>query len=341
MTHANSVQAPPSDATDLAGGPAIFPALDPNAHQPHALHHPERAWPESNCYVDLWIEVLTAMGAEPRALLGFTASLDFEGDQFTFFKPPLEDLESLYGVRVGELAIYDRVEEHIRVQLDRGRLCLVELDSYYLPDTKGVSYRHAHGKTTVAPNRLDIPGRRMEYFHNGGYFALEGEDFEGVFAHSGDPERPFLPYTEFVKLPQTPPPEGTLRAQAAGLLARRIAQRPAANPVREFQGAIVAQAESLLSRPFDAFHQYAFNTLRQLGANFELMADHLVWLDGDAADAEAVAAARAIAQTAKATQFQLARAVMKKSVDRLAGAIEPAVEAYDRLFDHLGRRAPA
>ncbi|MEO6340629.1 MAG: DUF1839 family protein [Caulobacteraceae bacterium] len=317
---------------------AIFPSLDPDAYEPHLLHGADRVWPETNCYVDLWIEVLAAMGAEPRALLGFTAAMDFEGDQFTFFKPPLEDLEVLYGIRVGELAIYDRVEQHITVQLARGRLSIVEVDSFYLPDTKGVSYHNAHGKTTVAPNRIDIAGRRMEYFHNGGYFVLEGEDFDGIFLGSGDPARPFLPYTEFAKLPETAVGEDALRARAADLLHRRIGQRPAANPVREFQARIAEQAESLVGRPFDAFHQYAFNTLRQLGANFELMADHLIWLDGDNVSQQAVAAASAIAQTAKATQFQLARSVMKKSVDRLVGAINPAVDAYDLLFDELGRR---
>ena len=53
-----------------------------------------RIWPETNCYVDLWIEVLAAAGFTPEAMLGFTLTQDFEGDQFTFFKVPLEDLES-------------------------------------------------------------------------------------------------------------------------------------------------------------------------------------------------------------------------------------------------------
>ncbi len=44
---------------------AIFPGLDPQAYTPHALHAAERMWPETNCYVDLWIEVLSAFGAAP------------------------------------------------------------------------------------------------------------------------------------------------------------------------------------------------------------------------------------------------------------------------------------
>lgn len=318
---------------------AVFAHLDPTAYAPHALHGAERAWPETNCYVDLWIEALASMRAEPRAMLGFTAAQDFEGDQFTFFKVPLEDLESLYGVSVTELAIYEAAEEHIALQIGRGRLCLVEVDGFYLPDTQGVSYRIEHGKTTVAPNRLDIAGRRMEYFHNGGYFALEGEDFDGVFQRPADPERPFLPYTEFAKLPERLPPEAELKARARAILLRHLARRPAANPVRAFQGVIVGQAEALQERPFAAFHRYAFNTLRQLGANFELMGDHLAWLGH--ADPHALEACRAIADTAKAAQFQLARAVMHRRASALAGSLAPAADAYDTLFDDLAGRLAA
>ena len=66
----------------------------------------DRAWPESNCYVDLWIELLHAAGAEPLAALRFTLAVDVEGDQWTFFKFPLADLEALYGVSVFELNVW-------------------------------------------------------------------------------------------------------------------------------------------------------------------------------------------------------------------------------------------
>src|SRR5690606_8914912 len=103
---------------------AVFPGADPQTFRPHALHDAERMWPETNCYVDLWIEVLNAFGTEPEAMLGFSLTPDFEGDQFTFFKVPLEDPEALYGIRCTELAIFDKVESHIATQIARGRLCL-------------------------------------------------------------------------------------------------------------------------------------------------------------------------------------------------------------------------
>jgi len=65
---------------------SVFSGIDPETYRAHALHSSERAWPETNCYVDLWIEVLASSGVAPEAMLGFTLTQDFEGDQFTFFK---------------------------------------------------------------------------------------------------------------------------------------------------------------------------------------------------------------------------------------------------------------
>ena len=63
--------------------------LDSSAYARHPLHCGDRAWPESNCYVDLWIELLHAAGAEPLAALACALAVDVEGDQWTFFKFPL------------------------------------------------------------------------------------------------------------------------------------------------------------------------------------------------------------------------------------------------------------
>lgn len=295
-------------------------------------------WPETNCYVDLWIEALQAHGVEPLAMLGFTLTQDFEGDQFTFFKFPLEDLEDLYKIRVTELAIFDRVEAHVLEQISRGRLCLVEMDSYYMPDTQGVGYRNEHGKTTVGINRLDLTGRSMEYFHNGGYFRLEGEDFEGVFQlNASETALPFLPYTEFAKFPAEPTSTKHQREIADRLLKRHFARRPDENPIRAFASVFPQQVAAVAERPFDFFHKYAFNTLRQFGANFELLASHLSWLDAERHEAS-IAAALAVSENAKTVQFQLARAVARKKFEPLASALDPAVAAWDRLMEDLGTR---
>lgn len=313
---------------------ACFPALSPQTHRPHRLHDPDRLWAQTNCSVDLWIEVIAAMDAPPEATLGFTVLQDFEGDHFTFFKAPPEDLEALYGLKVQELAVYDAIERHAAVQLERGRLSLVEVDSFFLPDTRSVSYRLQHGKTTIGINRLDPAGRRLEYFHNGGYFGLDGDDFDGLFKGYAHGDTPFLPYAEFIKFGARP--TGDLRALARSILARHLARRPTDNPLRRFQAVLPEQAQAVAQRDPAYFHTYAFNTLRQLGANFELLAEHLTWLDGEAGDETALALR--IAEVAKASQFQLARACARRRFDGLADTLSSAADAYDALFDRLARR---
>ena len=320
--------------------PAVFPGLDPENYARHPLHAMTRDWPETNCYLDIWIEVLASLGLPPEACLAYAVTQDFEGDQFTFFKVPLEDLESLYGIRVTELAIYDRVENHVREQIRRGRLTLVEMDSFYLPDTQGTAYRKEHGKTTVAINRLDVENRVMDYFHNLGLHRLEGEDFDGIFhMNAPDGALPFLPYTEFVKFPEKMPSAKQLATGAAELLRHHLARRPERNPVRAFAEVFPGQVEAIAERPFGFFHLYAFNTLRQLGANFELFSSHLEWMAGNGFSdlAARVEDAKTISETCKVVQFQLARAVMRKKFDKLGPALEPAVDAWDTLTAGLDK----
>src|SRR4051795_7634725 len=122
--------------------------LDPTRYQRHPIHGADRHWAETNCYVDVWVELLHALGFEPIAALPFTLAIDFEGDQWTFFKFALADLHELYGLDVQELAIWRPLVAHIEEQVTLGRPVLVELDSFHLPDTAGSAYRIAHVKST-------------------------------------------------------------------------------------------------------------------------------------------------------------------------------------------------
>lgn len=306
----------------------------PDGYDRHLLHRGERNWLETNCYVDLWIEALHARGLDPLAMLGFTVTQDFEGDQFTFFKVPLEDLETLYGLRVQELAIYDSVETHVAEQLNRspdGGLVLVEADGFHLPDTRGTSYGTIHVKTTVGIVRIDPTGRTMDYFHNAGFHRLEGGDYEGVAAAAAGP---LFPYVEFVK-PAQPALEGrALRDASLALLCRHLARRPAENPVSVYRAAFPEHLDRLRSRPMEYFHLYAFNLLRQLGANFELLGAHTRWLDGPA---EAEEACRIIAEGAKAMQFQLARTVARRKAPDLSDGFDRMERAYDIALGALAR----
>lgn len=158
---------------------AVAP-LDSRPWTPHGLHQGERTWTETNCYADLWIELLHTLELEPMACLGFTVAVDFEGDQWTFFKPSHADLYQLYGVDVQELTIWRALEAHTIEQVQHGRVVLVEVDSFHLPDTAGTDYRTRHAKTTIGIVAIDPDARRLGYFHNAGYFELGGEEYTGI-----------------------------------------------------------------------------------------------------------------------------------------------------------------
>jgi hypothetical protein len=120
----------------------------PTVYLTHFLHDDERTWPETNCYVDVLVSLLHALKLDPVAGLAFTLGIDFEGDQYTFFKFPHGDLRTLYGVEVQELNPWKSILVHASEQLALGRLLLPEVDSFFLPDTVGVSYRIEHTKST-------------------------------------------------------------------------------------------------------------------------------------------------------------------------------------------------
>jgi Domain of unknown function (DUF1839) len=292
------------------------PASSTGGH--HPLHDASRAWPETNCYVDLWIEVLHALELDPLACLGFTLSTDFEGDQWTFFKPPLGDLLELYGVDVQELAIWRPMIDHLREQVSRKRLVLVEVDAFHLPDTHATDYRRNHTKTTIAVESLDEASKRLGYFHNALYHELHGDDFtflfEGGGTDIGATRVGLPPYTEFVKMDRIIRRDRPALVEiAARILKRELERRPRQNPLTVFRERFPVDSDWLAARDLTAFHAYAFATLRQLGACFELASEHLRWLDGaEATHGGAAAHFETISTCVKALLFKVARMVNAK-----------------------------
>ena len=314
---------------------------DPSSHRPHALHAADRRWPETNCWTDLWIEIVAALGQEPAAMLGFTVTQSYEGDQATFFKVPTADLERLYGLELLELSIFDRLEAHVVEQVARDRIVLVEADAHFLPDTLGVTYRTGHSKTTIGITAIDSAARRLDYFHNAGYFRLEGEDYDGIFGAPGEARDPavLFPYVEFLKIPERAPVVD-LRREAVDLLKRHLSRRPASNPFAAWSADFPRHAADLATRPPEWFHIYAFNLMRQYGADFELLASHLAWLEGQGETglADARVAAEEIAETMKVMQFKLARAMAKKRFDGLAEMIDTCAVAWERCMGTLAAK---
>jgi hypothetical protein len=282
--------------------------LDTATYQPHRVHSPERTYAESNCYADIIIELLHGRGDEPLAALGCLVRTDFEGDQWTFFKPPPEDLEALFGIDIHEMQPYRPLPLQIAEQIDRGRTIIVELDSFHLPDTAATSYRSEHVKTSVAAEAIDLERGWLRYFHGPGLYELEGEDYARIFRLDAGPAPEILPpYTELVRFDAGPRLEGEeLRAAARASLRRHLEYRPRSDPFERFGEQLDHDLPGLLEAGIEAYHAYAFATVRMVGAAFELAAAQAEWLFGAQA-ADALVAMQSIVDGCKVLGFRLAR----------------------------------
>jgi hypothetical protein len=311
--------------------------LDPEEYERHEVHSGERSYHETNCYCDILIELIHARGDEPLAAMGFLVRMDFEGDQWTFFKPPEADIELLFGIDIHEMQPHRFLPTQIAEQIAAGRTMTVELDSMYLPDTASTSYRTDHVKSSIVAEGIDHEAERLRYFHNTSLYELEGEDYRGVFrlGEFADPGA-LPPYAELVRFDAGPRLEGDeLREAAFGLLRGHLAHRPATNPFTRFGESLAADLPALLEGDAADYHSYAFATVRMAGSAFEILASHVEWLLG-AEGAEAAAAMNRIVDGCKVLSFKLAR---RKPFDP-----EPAVadlatawdEAMSLLDDAVG-----
>jgi Domain of unknown function (DUF1839) len=315
--------------------------LDPANYQAHPIHRLERDWSETNCWQDMMIELLHVLGLDPIAPAAFTLSTDFEGNQWTLFKYPPEDLRMLYGIEIAELYVWRPVIEHLETALEQGKLLTVEVDSFYLPDTAGVTYQIDHTKTGIVPQMLDRAGRRLQYFHNAGYFELSGDDFDGIFLMNGKPDpHVLLPYVEVVHLERLRRPDATeLRELAVGLTKQHLARRPFTNPMPRFKERLEQDLQWITDHGEAGFHPYAFATCRQCGASAELAAAFIDWLnEHDLAGLESAADCyREISSTAKSLQFALARVARGRKID-LDGPFERMSSSWSDANAQLVKR---
>ncbi len=307
--------------------------MDPTTYRSHRLHDQGRAYPETNCYSDIVIELLHARGYEPLAAFGCLVRMDFEGDQWTFFKPLPEDLVSLFGVGVHEMQPYRPLPVQIAEQLECDRTLLVELDSWYLPDTASTSYRAEHVKTTIAADAIDRGNETLRYFHGGGLFELRGEDYRGALRLGEELSADVLPpYTELVRFDAGACVDAaSLRDTSLELLRRHLACRPRENPFEHFGVQLRDGLPLMLEAGLGAYHAYAFATVRMAGAAFEIAATYAEWLLGEAGE-PAASAMREIVDGCKVLGFRLARRRLfdaEPTIAELGGAWSRAIRALE------------
>jgi Domain of unknown function (DUF1839) len=290
-----------------------LPSLDAANYSRSPLHAETCAWVEKNCYVDVWIEVLHSLGLEAVAAMSMTVAVDFEGDQWTFFKPSHDDLRELYGIDVQELTVWRGLLAHAQEQLAAGKLISTEADAFWLPDTAGTDYRRQHTKSTIVLADIDVPGQRLGYFHNSGYYELEEEDFRQMFRVDQSHDPTFMPlYAELVKIDRlTKRSDDELRRISRLCLLRQLSRCPSDNPVRRFEQRFARELPLLQQGELAEYHLWAFATIRQLGAAFELAASYVRWCwpSGNKTADKAATSFDRIAQSGKTLILKAARAV--------------------------------
>ena len=137
---------------------------------------------------------------------------------------------------------YRPLPEQIAEQIAHERTIIVELDSWYLPDTAATSYRREHVKSSVVAESIDRDGERLRYFHGPGYYELEGEDYRGIFRLGRAFSEDVLPpYTELVRLDAGSSPQGRCAARGGTRAARREPRAAAASRTRSSASARSSQ----------------------------------------------------------------------------------------------------
>ncbi len=303
----------------------VLLGLDPATYVPHPLHRPDAAYPETNCWTDIVIELLHSQGREPLAVLGCTLALQHEGDQLLFFKPHPADLLDLYGVDIHELQAYRPLRRHLETQLHARRMVIVETDACWLPDTAGTSYRQSHVKTAIAVVGLDE--ERLTYFHNAGLHQVESGDLARLLGPQDLPG-----YLEVVRFDAGPARyDEDLRRAATDILRRVLAAAPA-NPFTALGAQLADELDEVLLLDPAAVHDFAFATTRMGGAAAALAAAHVRWLLPDQA-----AAADCLDRVAAAARALTFRLVRQRSFD--PGPLVTALaDDWDRALESLHAR---
>ncbi len=297
---------------------------------PHPWHQGERVWSTTNSQLDVWIELLHTLNLDPAPVLLPTLCADFEGDQWTHSTVAPADLWACYGIAVDEMFVWRPLLAHFVEQLDRGNAVLVEVDEFHLPDMVGSSYQRAHCKTVIAVTGYDRNAHRLRYLHGAGGAEVDGDDLDALIT-AGIGSAQLAPTARIVKLDRLAPRTDAERAVLGVALARFHATRlPVRNPVRAFADALRAHGAWLAGGDAEHYQKWAFATLQQCGAAFELSADVCAWLAKHGEPVEgAVAPLRAVSQSARVLHQRLVRVSQSGRMPDVSATTDDMARAWD------------
>ena len=249
----------------------------PTEYQSHPLHADERAFAETNCYADIVIELLHARGDEP------TRGARTRGSH-RLRRRPVDVLQAAIrttsrrcsGSTSTKCSRTGPLPEQIAEQIADGRTLIVELDSWYLPDTHATAYRREHVKSSAVMEAIDTDGEaaallpqragctssRVRTSMRRFVFDLPTGDDHAAAVHGARAvrRRRALAGAE-------------LQRRAPALLARTPSPRTPArtrSPVSPRRSG--PHLPRLLEQSHADYHAYAFATVRMAGSAFELCA---------------------------------------------------------------------
>ena len=132
-----------------------------------------------------------ALGFEPLAMLPFVAGARLRRRSVDLLQAAARRAaRALRHRRAGAQRLAAAGRARASSTSRAGKLISTEADAFWLPDTAGTDYRRQHTKTTIVIDDLDLDAQALGYFHNAGYFALEGEDFATAFRSAAARIRP-------------------------------------------------------------------------------------------------------------------------------------------------------
>lgn len=299
-------------------------ALSPGGFVAHPLHREDSTWSNTNCYLDVWIELLHGLGVAPEPLFAAAVAADAQIEQFEFLKLDHRDLEEVYGIRVGEYDLWTGLLAQAQTQMTAGNLLILEADAYWLPDTRGVSYGIEHTKTSIVVLAADPARRHLVYLHNEGLHELDGEDFERVLGEDRREGIVPAPYVELVRLERFAPLDSAAaREQTRRLLRVHAARAPQENPAEALMGILRSRFAWLGRAGMEGYHALCFETTRQLGVVAMLAAAACRHAEDPPLETAASHWDR-VSEEAKSLQFQLARVARgrtSKALEATMGSI--------------------